>query len=393
MKIKIIKKALEDLGQLKVHDANWLQKSKAAMLLFAKNNSVRNNLSARQSITRGRFLKLTFKPMPIVIGVIIAALLAGGGTAYASQTSLPGDTLYPVKLMTEDVQTAAAWSPEKKVQMETKFANRRLEEIKNLQEKLKNKNGEIKLEVVEKAMERAAERLDKAEARIAEMEEGKLKEKALEAASRLEEALQNHEQILSDLAGEVPDVAEEALLRAQAKAALHAERALGTISRLEKRDELKDRIKEKAKEQVGKIMGSEERAEGKLNALENKLEAAENFLENLKEQGKDVSGYEEKLGEANNKLNEAKQLLEEKKFLEAFQAAGQVMKILMQAKAELRPMMVPQPMMVPAPEYSEVNESNVELDTSSGAESDVDESDETSENEILPSPVVLPLMQ
>jgi len=167
MKIKIIKKVLGDIGKIKVEDANWLPKSKAAMLEFIKNNSVRNNISVRQSINGGKFLQLTFKPMPIVIGAIIVALLAGGGgTAYASQSSLPGDALYPVKLMTEDVQTTVAWNPEKKVEMEIKFANRRLEEVKKLQERFKNKNGEIKPEVVERAMEKSAERLEKAEARI-----------------------------------------------------------------------------------------------------------------------------------------------------------------------------------------------------------------------------------
>lgn len=339
MRIYKIKNYLKEVGRREIGGEEGLIQNKAALFEFMERYPVRKNEINRQELVRGKFLQLTFKPMPIVIGAIIVALLAGGGTAYASQGSLPGDTLYPVKLMTEDVQTTVAFDPEKKAGLETRFANRRLEEIKKLQVRLRNKNGEIKPEVVEKAMERAAERLEKAEARIAEMEEGVLKDKALLAASRLEEALQNHEQLLSDLAGEVPDEAEEALLMAQAKAALQAERALGTIARLEKRDELKERIREKAKNEAGKIMGSEERAEGKLNALEKKLEAVEKYLENLKEQGRDVGKYEEKLGEAKNKLNEAKQLLEEKKFLEAFKAAGEVMKMLIQAKVELRPMM------------------------------------------------------
>ncbi len=388
MKIKIIKKVLKDIGQIKVEDANWLQKSKMAVLEFVKNNPVRESVPVRQGMTGGKFLKLTFKPMPIVIGVIIAALLAGGGTAYASQSSLPGDALYPVKLVTEDVQTTVALDQERKAELETKFANRRLEEIQKLQERLKKKNGEIRPEVVEKAMERAAEKLEKVETRIAEMEEGKLKEKALEAASRLEEALQNHEQILSDLAGEVPDEAEAALLRAQAKAALHAERALGTISRLEKREELKNKIREKAKEEAGKIMGSEERAEGKLNALENKLEAAEKYLENLEEQGRDVGNYKAKLGEAKNKLEEAKQLLEEKKFLESFQAAGEVMKMIIQAKVEMRPMM---PRVLPIERESD-DASESELDESSGqSESEPEEtedSDESVQGTVIPLPVV-----
>ncbi len=384
MKIYKIKNYLKEVGRREIGGEDGLVKNKAALFEFMERYPVRKSEINRQGLARGKFLQLTFKPMPIVIGAMIVALLAGGGTAYASQGSLPGDTLYPVKLMTEDAQTAVSWNPEKKVELEAKFANRRLEEIKKLQKRLENKNGEINPEVVEKAMERAAVRLEKAEARISEMEEGKLKEKALEAASHLEEALQNHEQILSDLAGEVPDVAEEALLRAQAKAALHAERALGTISRLEKRDDLKDRIREKAKDEVGKIMGAEERAEGKLNALENKLEAVENYLENLKEQGRDVGNYEEKLGEAKNKLNEAKQLLEENKFLEAFKAAGEVMKMLIQAKVELRPMM---PRVLPVErESSEMSEPESNETEDSGESDEVDGADDTVQGTILPLP-------
>lgn len=401
MKIYKIKNNLKEVGRREIGGEEGLIQNKAALFEFMERYPVRKNEINRQGLVRGKFLQLTFKPMPIVIGAMIVALLAGGGgTVYASQGSLPGDTLYPVKLMTEDVQTTVAFDPEKKAEIETRFANRRLEEIQKLQGRLKKKNGEIKPEVVEKAMERAAERLEKVEARITEMEEGVLKDKALLAASRLEEALQKHEQLLSDLAGEVPDVAEEALLRAQAKAALQAERALGTIARLEKRDDLKERIREKAKNEAGKIMGSEERAEGKLNALENKLESAANYLENLKEQGRDVGNYEEKLGEAKNKLNEAKKLLEEKKFLEAFKAAGEVMKMLIQAKVELRPMM---PKVLPVERESDetrASESNESIiqpgsesessdETDNSVESDeVDGADDTVEGTILPLPAI-----
>lgn len=346
MKIYRIKQILKGLGQRKIGGEEGLVKNKAALFEFMERYPVRKMEVDRQEI-KGGGLILTLKPMPIIVGIIIATLLTGGGTAYASQSSLPGDALYSVKLMTEDVESAVTWSPEKKVDMEAKFANRRLEEIKNLQEKIKNKKGEIPSGVVEKAMERAAKRLEKAEERITEMEDGKLKDKALKAASRFEEALQNHEQLLSDLAGEVPDEAEESLLAAQAKAALHAERAIGTIIRLEKVQEVGKKIKERAGER--KIAGAEERAEGKLGALENKLEAAENYLENLKEQGKDVSGYEAKLDEARQKLNEAKNLLLEDKYLEAFQAASQVMKMLMEAKGVLRPIIMPRPMPIEGP--------------------------------------------
>ncbi len=396
MKIYRIKQILKECGRRKIGGEEGLVQNKAAFFEFMERYPVRKMEVDRQKI-KGGGLILTLKPMPIIVGIIIATLLTGGGTAYASQSSLPGDALYPVKLMTEDVQMAAAWNAEKKVEVETKLANRRLEEVQKLQKKLKKKNGEIKSEVVEKAMERAEERLNKAESRIAEMEEGVLKDKALGAASHLEEALRDHEQLLSDLAGEVPDKAEQALLAAQAKAALHAERALGVISRLEKRQELKNRIREKAKEEAGKIMGAEERAEGKLGAIENKLEAAENYLENLKDQGKDVSNYEAKLDEAKTKLDEAKKLLEEGKYLEAFQAANEVMKMFMQAKAVLRPIIMPRPLPVEREldetSASELDESTVPSETESGGVEETNESSEAVRGTITPLPAVLPAIQ
>jgi hypothetical protein len=347
MKIYKLKQILRDLGQRKIGGEDGLVKNKAALLEFMERYPVRKVEVSRQGILGGGFLKLTFKPMIILAGIVIAALLGGGGVAYASQGSLPGDTLYPVKLMTEDVQTAAAWNPEKKVALEGKFANRRVEEIQKLQERLKNKKEKIKPEVVLKAMERVAERLEKAEARIAEIEEGKLKDKALLAASRLEEALQNHEQLLLDLAGEVPDEAEQALLRAQAKAALHAEKAMETILRLGNREELKDKIREKAKEEAGKIMGAEERAEGKLKALENRLAALEKYLDDLEKRGVEVSSEaEEKLDEAKAKIEEAEKLFEEEKYLEAFDAANATMRLLMELKLLLKPILMPRLMPV-----------------------------------------------
>jgi hypothetical protein len=55
-----------------------------------------------------------------------------GGTAYASQSSLPGDVLYPVKLETEDIRLFFAGDPADKVDLNFQFAQTRLEELKTL---------------------------------------------------------------------------------------------------------------------------------------------------------------------------------------------------------------------------------------------------------------------
>jgi hypothetical protein len=366
MRILKIIKNLKNLGRLKVEDEKWLAENKLALFEFVKNNHVREVASNHFSVpekfhqnfisqivsgqTRLNIFKLILKPIPIIAGIIIVALLAGGGTTLASQSSLPGDTLYPVKLVTENVQTAMAFNPEKKVELEAKFANRRLEEIQKLQERLKNKEGEIPSEVVEKAMNQAEQRLEKAEGRISEMEKGDLKGKTLDAASYLEEALETHQQILSDLAGKLPEPAGQTLLHAQEVAAKYSTKALERILTLEKTDEAGDQIIEKVKEGgTPKILGAEERAEGKLKSLENGLQELENYIENLKEQGKEMDEYQIKLDETKSKIEEAKKLLQEKKYLEAFDAAGAAMRLLIETKLLLRPVLMPYPLPVEGP--------------------------------------------
>jgi hypothetical protein len=65
---------------------------------------------------------------------MIATLLAGTGaaTVYASQASLPGDVLYPVKTWSEDVQIDWTTDPESKLDLSMEFTDRRLDEIEQL---------------------------------------------------------------------------------------------------------------------------------------------------------------------------------------------------------------------------------------------------------------------
>ena len=69
------------------------------------------------------------RAVAIVVAVILCISAAGTGTAYASQSSLPGDILYPVKLGTEQLQRVITFNDAAKVELELKFANTRLEEM------------------------------------------------------------------------------------------------------------------------------------------------------------------------------------------------------------------------------------------------------------------------
>lgn len=68
----------------------------------------------------------------IVVAVILVISAAGTGTAFASQSSLPGDTLYSVKLGTEQLQRIITSDDAAEVELELKFASTRLDELEKL---------------------------------------------------------------------------------------------------------------------------------------------------------------------------------------------------------------------------------------------------------------------
>ncbi len=68
--------------------------------------------------------------MTMVIALFVGAL--GTGTAYASQSSVPGDALYAVKTGTESVRLWAAGSPVAKAGLNVEFAGKRLQELSRL---------------------------------------------------------------------------------------------------------------------------------------------------------------------------------------------------------------------------------------------------------------------
>jgi hypothetical protein len=67
-----------------------------------------------------------------VFMAMILILTSGGAVVYASQGSLPGQALYPLKLYSEDLRLELANSPRSQLQLNLEFANRRLDEIDQL---------------------------------------------------------------------------------------------------------------------------------------------------------------------------------------------------------------------------------------------------------------------
>jgi hypothetical protein len=81
------------------------------------------------------FFQWLRQPQSAALVICLLLIFIGGPwlMVKASQTSLPGDLLYSVKKITEDVQTSIA-SEDDKVQLQVEFAGRRLEELNKITE-------------------------------------------------------------------------------------------------------------------------------------------------------------------------------------------------------------------------------------------------------------------
>jgi len=71
-----------------------------------------------------------FPQWAFAAAILVLALALGGlGTNAAAVNTVPGDVLYPVKELREEVQLWFARSPESKVEMYTSFVKKRVEEV------------------------------------------------------------------------------------------------------------------------------------------------------------------------------------------------------------------------------------------------------------------------
>src|SRR4030043_2244469 len=83
------------------------------------------------------FRKLPMSLLKALVAALIALFVLVGSslTVYAAQDSLPGETLYPLKTISEDIQLSLTHSPKARLDMTLDYTNRRVEKITTLLEK------------------------------------------------------------------------------------------------------------------------------------------------------------------------------------------------------------------------------------------------------------------
>ncbi len=190
------------------------------------------HIHARRAVIKWPWFRYTgqVKPIPykrrfnmvsIIVAVVLAISALGGGTAYASQGSLPGDILYPVKLSTEQVRQVLATNDTAKAELYLTFANSRVEEVTALVERGRPEKADIAVNGYDKAIAMAIEKMEKAS------------DKGLGIADTSEEvasATLKHLEVLEGLLETVPDEAKPAIEKAIEVSAKGQENALRALA-------------------------------------------------------------------------------------------------------------------------------------------------------------------
>ncbi|MBI4094044.1 hypothetical protein HY417_03705 [Candidatus Kaiserbacteria bacterium] len=150
-------------------------------------------------VTPSPFLFISSKLVAPLAFVLIITIV-GGGTVYAAEGAVPGDTLYPIKVnVNEKVEVALAVSNEAKAAVHAKFAERRMREAEVLAEQGRLTSAtkteiEIRLDQHAAAVEIAAEEVGRENPVAAE-----------ELSRRLSSILEAHGALIERIAEEVGD--------------------------------------------------------------------------------------------------------------------------------------------------------------------------------------------
>lgn len=256
-------------------------------------------------------LALSFKYMAIVL---ILALLFGGSASLAAENTVPGDTLYPIKVnVNEEVRGWLTFSQEAKADWQASRAERRLEEAEQLA--VQGKLDDSKRAELEVRFEAHAEKFEQDKDRLDGTPPGLLK---VSVNSDFEGVLKGHAEVLARLAQVKADdsVGVKPIL----------EKVQGRIARVEKN-------REQGEESlVNKDNNFNSAAQGKLTAAQNKLSEVKDFIlkANISTDTRAVA--EAQLQLAQDAVAEGQTSLVAQEYVQAFTKFQLAMRLAQQAK-------------------------------------------------------------
>lgn len=186
-KIDNLETMLRSLKNEIVPDVTFKQNTRIGLL---------NRISSSQSVPASRRYSGVFaKPFQSVLASLLIFLLGGAGTVFAAQSSLPSDTLYPVKTASEHVLLTVSPTSYYKGQVALLIADRRVNELKRLN--ALGRNHQIPNAVA--AYEQSVKHVQEADNLPTEV---------------IDEHLATHQQVLNEVLQKVPEQAKHAIQHA-----------------------------------------------------------------------------------------------------------------------------------------------------------------------------------
>lgn len=218
------------------------------------------------------FSFLNRKYMFATLAVVIVLVLSGG-VSYAAEGSVPGNVLYPIKQVNEEVRSALAISDEDQAKWDAERAERRLEEASTLA-----LSGKLDPKTEVSISTQLQAHLKQTESKIQKLEtEGKLQD-AAELNARVKTALALHGNILTQLNLDT-DASASTTVSSTIKNSGHR---LGTLLKdikieTDKSDKLRDTLEIKVRGE-GEV-NREAAAKAKIESAQTKIREVKKFMD------------------------------------------------------------------------------------------------------------------
>ena len=192
-----------------------------------------DQIHGRQAVTKWPWFRYNsqVKPIPyrrrfsmvrLIVAIVLTLSAVGGGTLYAAQASLPGDTLYSVKLSTEQAGMMLPGDDAARAERALNFADRRVEEMAALAEKGRPQDLDLAVEKYDYALNMTLTRIEQAS------------DKGLPTGNitaLVAEATAGHLLVLDEVWDMVPDEAKAAIAHARNVSETGRENALATLAK------------------------------------------------------------------------------------------------------------------------------------------------------------------
>ena len=169
------------------------------------------------------------KPAGALFSISLFVLSTGIFSVNASQSTIPGDTLYRLKLATERVQKALTSDEPEKAKLEIAFAGKRIEELEKIVSDI-DSTEEEKDEQVAEVITKFQKNISSAQETLVGLKDSESHEETVDLAEVIDEKVNEYKETLEVVADEVSEPVKDAVENAASDAEEKGDAALSLIA-------------------------------------------------------------------------------------------------------------------------------------------------------------------